>query len=487
MEEKKEFGWARSKFWPIHNHELKKFIPMFAIFFCISFIYSVLRNVKDIFIMSKAASESITLVKILVVLPAAFIFTAIYNSVSNRLKRDQLFNLTVIFFLSFFAFFLFFLAPNLENLKPTAFANSMRLKWPTLEGAWAAIENWPVVLFYMMSELWGTFALSVLFWTFANKITNLKQAKRFYSFLMIGANIGLFAAGLTTSYFKESAMSTIFFVLLAGITLLVVHILFVRAIDSDPESYQLREEAPKKKKVKLSLSESLSVLVRSKYLGLITLLVLSYGVTINLAEAVWKNELKIYSKLPGLGEKFLSETYSKQNFITAIATIFMVVFLSSSVAERGWRFTALVTPVASLFLSSMFFIALLFGEDMSGIFSFMSITPIYLAIMLGLAQVSFIKAAKYAFFDPTKERAYLPLDDELKTKGKAAVDGIGGRLGKSLGAVIVQAFVISGDGTISSAKQYFAPIIGATFIIWILAAITLSREFTALTSSSEEN
>merc|ERR1711916_115394 len=112
MEKEKEFGTIRSKLWPIHNHELKKFLPMFSIFFCISFIYSMLRNTKNIFVMSKAASESMSLVKILGVLPAAFIFTAIYDNLVGRMKRDKVFNLVVVFFLSFFAFFLICASPK---------------------------------------------------------------------------------------------------------------------------------------------------------------------------------------------------------------------------------------------------------------------------------------------------------------------------------------------------------------------------------------
>lgn len=56
---------------------------------------------------------------------------------------------------------------------------------------------------------------------------------------------------------------------------------------------------------------------------------------------------------------------------------------------------------------------------------------------LWLAQV-FGKGAKFSLFKPAEEMVYIGLDEESRTKGKAAIDVVGAQTGKSLGSILQQ-------------------------------------------------
>lgn len=58
----------------------------------------------------------------------------------------------------------------------------------------------------------------------------------------------------------------------------------------EQEKPQSKESKPKKPK--LSFADSFKMIFTSKYLGMICLLVLSYGISINLVEGVWKSKIK---------------------------------------------------------------------------------------------------------------------------------------------------------------------------------------------------
>merc|ERR1711943_137842 len=85
-----------------------------------------------------------------------------------------------------------------------------------------------------------------------------------------------------------------------------------------------------------------------------------------------------------------------------------------------------------------------------------------------------------SLFAPCKEMAYIPLDQETKIKGKAAIDVVCNPLGKSGGALIQQ-FMILGFGSLAASTPYLAVCLFAIIGVWIKSSMSLNEQFTELT------
>eukprot|EP00951_Prasinocladus_malaysianus_P043906 scaffold556337_cov42-Prasinocladus_malaysianus.AAC.1 len=57
------------------------------------------------------------------------------------------------------------------------------------------VENWTFSFFFCAAELWGTVVISVLFWSLANDVCSVAEAKTVYPLIGFSANIALVAAG----------------------------------------------------------------------------------------------------------------------------------------------------------------------------------------------------------------------------------------------------------------------------------------------------
>ena len=316
-------------------------------------------------------------------------------------------------------------------------------------------------------------ALGVAFWTFVNEITTVEQSKRFYSFLSLGAAFGGILAGTLIKYFQGSFNVTLSVTLLLMAGILLVYNLFAQDIKKNPSLYQV-EKRPKKKKEKLSFMQSVKFLMKSDYLAQIATLVVVYGSTVALFESVWKAKVKELSNLSANSSGTLADTYGNQAIFGGLLSIGLIIFLAAPIMKRGWRFAASFTPVVALIATFVFFSFLYFQDALSSITAPLGMSPLALAVAFGTVNVVFIKSTKYILFDPTKEQAYVPLDEESKVRGKAAVDGAGSRLGKSLGASII--FVLSSffGSSIDESKLVIFVLILFMLVLWLRAVKKLS-------------
>lgn len=492
-----EFGKLRSLFWPIHSYELKKMAPMFFMFFCISFVYTIVRDTKDTLIVTAPGSgaEAIPFLKVWCVVPAAILLMLLYSKLSNTLSKERLFYTTIFPFIVFFGLFGFVIYPMRNTIQPHETAAYLRTILPASaagKGIIAIIENWPLAVFYILAELWGSMILSLAFWGFANEITRIHEAKRFYGLLGIGANFALIFSGRAIVWasnagegdgYAQCLKVLMFMVVIAGLAVIATYSWMQRNVLTDPLYYEAAAIPQKKKeKPKLSMKESLLFLTRSKYLGCIALIVIAYGASINLVEVVWKSQLKLQYPNPKEYSAFMGH-FSE---MTGIITMFMFLFVSHNVIRRlGWTFAAMVTPVVLALTGSLFLLFMVYGESLTDYLVAFSTTPLMMAVLFGAAQNILSKSAKYSLFDPTKEMAYIPLDPESKVKGKAAIDVVGARLGKSGGSFVQQGLMIFMP-TVAS----MAPIVGVACLliigVWILAVRTLGGKYETLITSLGE-
>ncbi|KAH9619757.1 hypothetical protein KSS87_018486 [Heliosperma pusillum] len=484
---------ASPKFLGIEVTTLKKIIPLGLMFFCILFNYTILRDTKDVLVVTAKGSsaEIIPFLKTWVNLPMAVGFMVLYTKLADVLPTKALFYTVILPFIAFFGAFGFVLYPMSNYFHPTALADQLLATLgPRFLGPLAILRIWSFCLFYVMAELWGSVVISVLFWGFANQITTIDEAKRFYPLFGLGANVALIFSGRTVKYFSQmrqnlgpgvdgwalSLKGMMSIVVLMGFAICFLY-WWVNAYVPLPTRSSSKK---KKEKVKMGTMESIKFLVSQRYIRDLATVVVAYGISINLVEVTWKSKLKAQFPSPNDYSSFMGDFSTA----TGIAT-FTMMLLSQYIFDKfGWGVAAAITPTVLLLSGVGFFSLILFGGPIAPTLASFGMTPLLAAVYVGALQNIFSKSAKYSLFDPCKEMAYIPLDEDTKIKGKAAIDVVCNPLGKSGGALIQQ-FMILTFGSLANSTPYLGGILLLIVTAWLAAARSLDKQFTALRKEEE--
>ncbi|KAL9312348.1 ADP,ATP carrier protein 2 [Arabidopsis thaliana] len=484
---------ASPKIFGVEVATLKKIIPLGLMFFCILFNYTILRDTKDVLVVTAKGSsaEIIPFLKTWVNLPMAIGFMLLYTKLSNVLSKKTLFYTVIVPFIIYFGAFGFVMYPLSNYIHPEALADKLLTTLgPRFMGPIAILRIWSFCLFYVMAELWGSVVVSVLFWGFANQIgiTTVDEAKKFYPLFGLGANVALIFSGRTVKYFSNlrknlgpgvdgwavSLKAMMSIVVGMGLAICFLYWWVNRYVPLPTRSKN------KKEKPKMGTMESLKFLVSSPYIRDLATLVVAYGISINLVEVTWKSKLKAQFPSPNEYSAFMGDFST----CTGVATFTMMLLSQYVFNKYGWGVAAKITPTVLLLTGVAFFSLILFGGPFAPLVAKLGMTPLLAAVYVGALQNIFSKSAKYSLFDPCKEMAYIPLDEDTKVKGKAAIDVVCNPLGKSGGALIQQ-FMILSFGSLANSTPYLGMILLVIVTAWLAAAKSLEGQFNSLRSEEE--
>lgn len=478
-----EFGLLRSFLWPIRRNEFKKFIPMFVMLFLICFNYGILRSMKDTIIVTTSGAKVLPFIKIWGILPMTLGITFILSKLNNRFSLEKVFYIMTTGFLIYFAIFAFLIYPNRDALHPYAAAQALERFLPAgFSGLAALFKHWTLTLFYVLSELWCSFILSTLFWSFANSVIPINNAKRYFGVLTIGSNTAALLAGLAANFsstFAEASWGTTIQILLSIVCASGLLVIFVfRWLNKNVYTAQTHPDlhkklGVKKKKKKPSLRESFSVLSKSKYLLYLAFLLIAYNLSIGLFEIIWKDYLHRLCESPQAFNRYMNNVTSLVGLFSLIVTLFIPHLLE----RYGWTKIALITPsimaITGIGFFSFLFLSKTFPMQMNGVLPF---TPLAIAVFFGAAQSCLSKAAKYSVFDATKEIAFVPLDHETRIKSKAPIDAVAARFGKFGGSFVYQGLLLM-VGSLSACIPFISILLTCVIAIWVNSTRNLGKMF----------
>jgi len=357
---------------PLEDQEWGLFIPLFIMFCLISFCYSFLRTSKDVLVIARGGPEILSALKLYFVLPSAVLYTTFYAKLCNQVASDRVFYYALSpFFIYYFLFYTvlipyqcWFSIDSIHMFLRSVGCSELFIR--STHSFWIAIAQWPFSIYYVMAEIWGSAAMSLLFWGLANSLVSLSQAKRMYALLGIGANLGLMATGpyihrLGIWSHHHYPLMIEWLMLTFFVCFFIIYLLYAYIEKKFRALRPILISEPVKNEEKISWFEAIHIVSRSRQLMLIAVLVMSYGLSINLVEIVWKSQVTRYflsnAADPLMGQAMMQEFSAHTNTVMGLVSIILIIFVSAQ-TERffGWTTTALITPVTLLLMGTVFFV-----------------------------------------------------------------------------------------------------------------------------------
>lgn len=315
-------------------------------------------------------------------------------------------------------------------------------------------------LWYAFVESFGSIIVAS-FWSFASDVSTPESAKKGFSIIAFGAQVGGVLGPLmfyrAAQQWGAAPFAFIGAIGIACIGLAVVYFMRVTPASELVGFHKAPEKTVHKRQV--GFFEGISLIFSHTYLlGIVGIVVLYETVFViiefhlkTLASQVYTNQFQLNG--------FLFKYAIYANGIALIS----LIFGAGAIGRRlGLQKTLLLLPL--LVLCGI------------GILSYSFTLPTVLAVFVG------IKGLNYALNQPAKEQLYIPTTRESKYKAKAWIDVFGSRMAKSVGSSVhilrpmLESYFIMVSSLISC----------GLVLIWALLAVSVGKAHARAVEREEE-
>lgn len=334
----------------------------------------------------------------------------LYSKMVDWLRRHQLLYCFTLFHAVGGIIFYFFLSHHGYGIANTQTSSSRVLGW----------------LFYFFMESFDAF-FATTFWSFADSVNNLKDAKNYYGFFVSGSKVGgIVAAGtfyLVITYFPSFMLSGS---LLCGSLFLLgaaycIHSLIKNVPDDYMHGYKAtyKLETAHKLDRKQSWSEwlcspieGLIIIAKNPYvLGIFSLIIFYEVVNVIFDYRVALEADSLNKTVEGM-----TAYYAIYYFLINVFGLVISMFGTTPILRRvGFRSALFIFPLLCMFLVA---VSIIFP-----------VAGMVFCVSIGL------RSFNYAFNHPTREVLYIPTTKDIKFKAKAWSDAFGTRIAKSFGSL----------------------------------------------------
>ena len=421
-----------------------KHVALSGIFFSNLMIYTLTRDLKDVIFITDVGANYIPFVKSWLNFPLSLLFLKLYTHCNDRFSKKMTFRFMYITTLSIIFLLGCILYPIQSNMITSNHSNIM-------------IKNWVSTAYYVMSPIWGNIIVSMLFWTLANDYNTVEEAKRIYPLMGMIANISLITAGLLINVsgimFRTNWYNNVRCLSLVSIAFGCVSLYLHNWVVSNNEVTTM---TIKKKQTK-KLEKNMFDLLRDPFISSMIIMISCYGACVGSYEVIWKHYLKDLFILQSDYSNFMGRI----SMWKGMCTILFMAISSMATSKLSWKQIAMITPIALSVFGCAFFIAV-------------GVQDYAMIAIFGAILSVFAKACKYAFFDPCKEIAYIPLSDDIKNRGKSFVEILSAPIGKTSTLLIMQVLMIICDN-MQSVSMYIGCLYVLYCVLWNKAIFSISN------------